>query len=179
MTESSNEETERSFHPLTTADLHRMNRLVSKAHSDLSERRRDLKGRLLAGCLAQGGGLHFVDPSHGLKDIDLWLFYRSEGLAVGIPSRSRWTYDFGPSEHGRHPEDDPGTFLGRRVDVMVRGVHGRHNTPAEAVRTWLTTGTTSARLLKEKPLVLVWPKSLVGEIVHTPTDHSDANRYRS
>lgn len=45
---------ERSYAELTRRDLERLHRLVGEAHKLYSANRPDLKGKLVAGCLAQG-----------------------------------------------------------------------------------------------------------------------------
>ena len=34
------------------------------------------RDRLIMLVLAQGGALHYIDQKNGLKDIDVWAFYR-------------------------------------------------------------------------------------------------------
>jgi len=157
----------RSFAPLTRQDLERLHKRVGEANKLFTARRPDLKGKIVAGCLAQGAAAHFIDGVTGIKDIDLWLFYDGRALDKSMPNRTIHTLDFGPSVHGRHPDDDPAHFTGRRIDAMARAVTSHVEEPEEAVRTWLATNTKSARLLRARPVILVWPKALLGRIVRT------------
>jgi len=161
-------DTERSQEPVTDEHLARLGRLVSRAHDELKQRRPELAGTLVAGVLAQGAAAHRADPAAGVgvKDLDLWLFYAEREGVRRVQERGRArVYDFGPSSLGRHP-DDPATFRGRRVDVLMRTVEAPHGAdPADIVRTWLARGTTSPTLLRQRPMILVWPRSRLGEVV--------------
>lgn len=158
----------RSFAPLTRQDLERLHKKVGEANKLFTAHRSDLKGMLIAGCLGQGAAAHFIDGTTGVKDIDLWLFYDGRALIKGMPNRTIHTLDFGPSVHGRHPDDDPTRFTGRRIDAMARSVALHVEDPEAAVRAWLARGTTSARLLRARPVILVWPKRLLGRVVSGP-----------
>jgi hypothetical protein len=162
---------ERCYQRLTIQDLRRLAGFVSKAHTDLSGRRADLKGQLVAGCLGQGAALHFVDRANGVKDFDLWLFYRPEHLQHHVRTRGRCEiYDFGPSPFGRHPADDPERFLGRRVDVLCRELAPRApEDPVSAVLAWLNGPAESARRLRERPVVMLWPRQHLGHVIWDPT----------
>jgi len=156
----------RSYEVVTLRDLERLNRLVSKAHRELRTIRPDLAGRLVAGCLAQGAAAHLVDGSTGVKDFDLWLFYRRDEGSAPANARRRATYDFGHSVHGRHPGDDPNRFRGRRVDVMCRSLPiGSPSEPEAAVRLWLSQKADSPRTLSQRPVVILWPRPSLGRIV--------------
>lgn len=149
---------ERSYEPLLEEHFARLAEIVSMAHADLREIRPDLSGQLAAACLAQGAAGHVLDPSVGVKDLDLWLFYVGGPGARRAPDRRLKTYDFGPSSLGRHPADQG--YQGRRVDVMCRTVSVAVTTePVEVVLTWLGSETTSARQLRARPVVLVWPRA--------------------
>jgi hypothetical protein len=165
-------DSERSYHELTLAHLQRLARFVSMAHTEMGQRRADLKGQLMGACLAQGAAAHFVDRSTGVKDFDLWLFYRQEFLQRHVQVRGRCiVYDFGPSPFGRHP-DDPLRFRGRRVDVMCRELPRQApGEPAEAVLAWLNGSTESARQLRQRPIVMVWPRQQLGHVIWNPTTH--------
>jgi hypothetical protein len=162
---------ERSYQRLKLEDLRRLAGFVSRAHADLSGRRADLKGQLVAGCLGQGAALHFVDRANGVKDFDLWLFYRPEHLQHHVRTRGRCeVYDFGPSPFGRHPADDPEQFLGRRVDVLCRELAPlAPEDPEAAVLAWLNGPAESARRLRERPLVMLWPRQHLGRVIWDPT----------
>lgn len=164
----SGRDTPRSFAAMTRRDLERLYKKVGEANKLFTAHRPDLKGRLVAGFLGQGAAAHYVDGITGIKDIDLWLLYDGAALTKGMPNRTIHTLDFGPSVHGRHPDDDPTRFTGRRIDTMARSVSHHIEDPEAAVRAWLAGGTTSARLLRIRPVILVWPKQVLSRIVINP-----------
>jgi len=118
------------------------------------------KDRLLVLALAQGGALHFLDRKTGLKDIDIWAFYKG-GLDRPFPVRARWTADLGISKFGKHPEDT--TFSGRRMDILGRSVETRQNDDITTpVSRWLNGYSGSAHELRQKAVIAIYPHQLIG-----------------
>lgn len=123
--------------------------------------------------LCQGGGLHYAvthraarsylhPPRQGLKDIDLWCFFRRPGF------HPMWQHhvDFGPSKFGRNPEDRD--YVGRRVDVFGRSISSRPGEDIEAaVQRWLQNGKTGSSPwhLARKAVVAIYPERLRGNIL--------------
>jgi hypothetical protein len=159
------QDSSRSFAVMTRHDLERLYKKTGEAHRLFSARRPDLRGQLVAGFLGQGAAAHYVDGITGIKDLDLWLLYDGRALTKGMPNRTIHALDFGPSVHGRHPDDDPIRFSGRRIDAMARSVSDHIEDPEAAVRAWLASGTTSARLLTTRPVILVWPRRVFSQII--------------
>ena len=160
----------RSYAPLTTNHLKRLARFVSKEHQAWSDARHDLKGQLVAGCLAQGAAQHFLDGRTGVKDFDLWLFYDRSHLAKGIREHGvRSTGDFGPSVFDRYP-DDPETFVGRRIDFMCRRLPTNvpREPPDAAVMAWLQSDNQSPMWLRKKPVIMLWPTTYHGVVIWNP-----------
>ena len=124
------------------------------------------RDRLLMLTLAQGGALHFLDQKNGLKDIDVWAFYRG-GLEKPFPFRAVWTKDFGQSKFGRNPHD--GGFSGRRMDIIGRAVECR---PEDDLITptmrWLHGHSRSAWALRQKAVVCIYPSSVRGRVLIKP-----------
>ena len=158
---------ERSLAPIEDEHLARLAKLVSRAHQELKDRRPELAGTLVAGVLAQGAAAHRVDPAagNGVKDLDVWLFYARRDGVRKVQERGRaLVYDFGRSSLGRHPDDEG--FEGRRVDILTRTIDARPGAdPADAVRAWLARSATSPRLLRQRPVVLLWPAARGGEVI--------------
>ncbi|EEW23754.1 hypothetical protein [Rhodobacter ferrooxidans] len=162
---------ERSFEPLTAADLQR---LAGLAYDDLQElfARRTETGelyrhRLLMICLCQGGAEHFVRQRSGIKDLDVWAFF-SEHPARPFPYRRRGVKDFGPSHLGRHPNDIG--FQGRRVDIIGRSIkRNLDQTAQDSVLEWLREGRTdSAKLISQRPVIVVYPEGIRGSVIWDP-----------
>lgn len=176
--------TQRSFAPLTEVHLERLRIIAAEDRDRFHRARPEYRNRHLATVLAQGGGLHFVNGTNGVKDLDVWSFY---SLIPGTkwPADRRNTHaDFGPSSLGKQPlvaTDAPdertrsrrekwSKFEGRRVDLLMRGLAVPRDTdPAQAIRAWLTAGARkgngSAWFLAQKAVVLIDPASRCGEIV--------------
>jgi hypothetical protein len=162
------ETSQRSQALMTIGHLRRLTAIATTAHEDLCGVRPDLRGHLLAACLAQGGALHYVHHGGGVKDLDLWLFYAPTEQGRPAPYRRRVACDFGPSEFGRHPQDDPTRFAGRRVDVLCRTSSVEQGDPTGGILAWLHKRGRSAWWLRKKPLVLVWPLDRLGDVVWNP-----------
>ena len=163
---------ERSFEPLTAADL---NRLAELARADLQQlfaRRPETgelyRNRLMMICLCQGGAEHFVRQRRGVKDLDVWAFF-SEHPARPFPYRRRGVQDFGPSHLGRHPNDIG--FLGRRVDIIGRSIRrSPDQSSQDSFLEWLRGGRTdSARLISQRPVICIFPESERGKVIWDPS----------
>lgn len=161
-------ETERSMARIQIEDL---TRLAEIARTDLDayisrspHPRAAFRSLKLCVALCQGAALHFVDQRNGVKDLDIYTFFRADEVMT-FPARRRGVHDFGPSKFGRHP-DDKG-FSGRRVDVMGRSIACPDNaSPADIVRQYLRTMPTgTAWHLARKAVVLIDPPALCGTVI--------------
>ena len=126
--------------------------------------RGDFANRILCVVLCQGAALHQLDKINGVKDIDVYTFFASNG-EKDFPRRPVMSYDFGPSKFGRHPSDLE--YTGRRVDCSGRSIaYTVGMSPIEALRRYLqTTPTPTARFLAKKAVVVVDPIEHRGEMV--------------
>ena len=162
---------ERSFEPLTAADLHRLSELAQADLQQLFARRPETgelyKDRLMMICLCQGGAEHFVRQMRGVKDLDVWTFF-SEHPTRPFPYRRRGVKDFGPSHLGRHPNDID--FQGRRVDIIGRSIkRNLDQTAQNSVLEWLRKGRTdSAKLISQRPVIVVYPEGIRGSVIWDP-----------
>ena len=74
--------------------------------------------------------------------------------------------DFGPSRFGKRTDAEARTrfpaYAGRNVDLFAYAIPAkRTDDPTDAVRAWLTAAPTkSARLVAEKPVVMLEPERL-------------------
>jgi len=172
----------RSHGRITKADLRRLASIALENLEGLYRRRpetgRLYRDRLLALALCQGAAKHVIDGRHGIKDLDVWAFFRS-GPARPFPYRRRGVSDFGDPKFGRHP-DDRG-FVGRRVDVMGRDIPVRRWESAEsAIVRYLREGrTTSAAKLAERPVILLWPGPQCGRMIWRPEEATEGGRRRA
>ncbi|WP_135470754.1 hypothetical protein [Crenalkalicoccus roseus] len=160
---------ERSFEQLGEADLERIRDLAvdvlaaAFARAPVASLYRD---RLLLLALCQGAAKHWIDGKHGLKDIDVWAFFRA-GPQQPFPYRTIWNADFGPSRFGRHPRDD--AYTGRRIDVLGRSIACRDDErPDQALRSWLAAGSKSAMELAKRPVIGLAPAAYFGKVIWQP-----------
>ena len=157
---------ERSYELLTEADLSRVRDLVVAKLTTVysgTEVASQYRDRMVCLALCQGAAAHWVGGAHGIKDIDVWAFYR-DGLPRPFPYRARWTADLGESRFGRHPEDKG--FKGRRIDILGRSIPIRTDEgPAKAVGAWLVSGTKSASMLAQRPLVGLLPVEVFAKTI--------------
>ena len=159
---------ERSYQKITTDDLARLAKLALDDLANFFARRSETgalySDRLLALCLCQGAAEHYATGQHGVKDFDVWAFYRAHPRRP-FPPRRIGHADFGPSKFGRHPDDDG--YQGRRVDIIGRSIEvGPRENAVAAIRRYLEHGrTNSARLLAQRGVVIIQPHQHLGELV--------------
>ena len=119
----SNKISERSQEALEMHHLHRLAKIASSDLDDFFRRRSETgyvyRDRRMLICLCQGAARHFVHQNCGVKDFDVWAFFRENPFRP-FPYRRRGKQDFGVSRFGRHPDDEG--YQGRRVDVMGRSI---------------------------------------------------------
>ncbi len=162
---------EYSLERITKIDLRRLATLALEYFDDLFERRPypsgRFRGRLLLVALCQGAALHYVDGRHGVKDFDVWGFFKALPN-VSFPPRGHGRRDFGPSRFGRHPDDH---YEGRHVDILGRSIDvGLREDPIEAVRRWLANGLrgSSAWHLAQRPVIAIYPEPILGRQLWYP-----------
>jgi hypothetical protein len=162
----------RSFGTIDRADLHRLAELVlariDVAFDKHPQKRALYEGRLLGLCLCQGAADHYLDlaQSRGVHDFDVWAFFARRPEAR-LWNRKPFTADFGPTKFGRSPLD-PAKYSERRIDVLWRCISAEGDA-TEAIRRYFAEGrTASAKALRLKAAVIVWPQKGAGEIVWRP-----------
>ncbi len=158
----------RSLEKITRDDLARLALIARADFADLCQRQeyaRPYVDRLRLLCLCQGAARHYVRGDGSVQDFDVWGFFEAIPDHK-FPPRRTGKRDFGPSKFGRNP-DDGDDFLGRRVDVIGRSISmARNETPIEPVQHYLREKrTTSARLLAERPVVVLWPENYFDQII--------------
>ena len=123
------------------------------------------ENRIICIALCQGAALHFLDEKNGVKDFDVWTFY-SEHSEAPFPYRRMGHKDFGISKFGCHPLDAE-KFTGRCVDLIGRSLNVSQTTdPIKTLKTYLENpATKSAKELRKKAVVLLYPENLFGRVV--------------
>ena len=178
--------------PLTPAHLDRLGNLADADHEYFTraDGRPEYRDRRILVVLAQGAALHWVDGRNGVRDLDVWTFYRQiDGQS--FPAAKRETHaDFGPSELGRQQYDFGAagsahrlaeyrrwdTFEGRRVDFLMRALPVPAGAGTEAaisvLQDWLAEGAAITSAMKptpwwlaQKAVVMIAPASHRGQVV--------------
>lgn len=160
---------DRSYEIIRKKDLLRLAAIADIDRADLFRRKPALgemyAGKVICTALCQGAALHFLEGTCGIKDFDVWTFYKADpGRA--FPARRRAPpYDFGDPRFGVSP--DCPQFVGRRVDLFGRSIEWTDGLSAvEALRAYLRRPKTqSARALAQKAVVLLEPEADLGRIV--------------
>ena len=113
--------------------------------------------------LCQGAALHYIDKKNGVKDFDVWFFYPQKEIT--LPYRRRGVVDYGVSKFGKR-EKMKG-FSGRSVDILMRSDANFNNgTPDACLQSYLTkSNTKTAKLLSQKAVVGLYPKSVFGKVL--------------
>ncbi|WP_210503327.1 hypothetical protein [Nocardioides xinjiangensis] len=174
----------RSKVPLTKRHLRRLSEIATQDHEGFYERHPEYRGRLIAVVLAQGAALHYLDRRNGVKDLDVWSFFALPRGARRFPEDKRTKHvDFGSSDLGRQRyamanarSDREATrwttwhreHQGRRVDLMMRGLHCRPDAePVTVIRHWLQHAKpgSSPDYLSQKAVILIDPPDRRGETV--------------
>jgi hypothetical protein len=147
---------------LRVADIAKMDR---EAFFLRNARYAELRNRVLAVALCQGAALHYVDGVNGIKDIDVWTFYVSDGGVEYPPRRPVANYDFGNPKFGKTRDFEH--FRGRKVDCLGRSIPAQDKSnPVAALRSYLASAyTDSAARLAQKAVVLIEPREHLGTII--------------
>jgi hypothetical protein len=158
----------RSKKRITKPDLRRLRDIALRDLASFFRRHpataRRYRRRLFAVALCQGAALHYTDRKNGVKDFDMWSFFRAHPKKP-FPYRRNATKDFGSPKFGKTPNWEH--LVGRRVDLLGRSLKvSAHVSPVDALREYLSCPkTTSARALAEKAMILVHPRPLLGTVV--------------
>jgi len=158
----------RSYLRIEDADLQRLAQVAMEDREDLFSRNASLaglyRGKVICVTLCQGAAQHYVDGKSGVKDFDVWTFYRAHADRK-FPPRRNVPRDFGDPKFGKSP--DRLDFVGRRVDCIGRSIACKQGQdPFDAVREWLRLSPNpSPRMLKRKAAVVLEPSSQRGRII--------------
>ncbi len=147
----------RSYEPLATADLKRLRRLGIEESKAFLQRNPHLKtaygNALIAICLCQGAASHFLSPSVGVKDYDIWHFYKQH-LRVPFPYRAHYR------SH----------YKGRRVDFLKRCIPkcivNASTSAGKSVIAYLSRrDTATKKRLLIKAVIGLHPKPIFGKVL--------------
>ncbi len=134
--------------------------LALKEHDSFFQRNPRLReayhNSLVGIALCQGAAWHYVNASIGIKDFDIWLFYR-KSEEINLPCRHRKSIEDG--------------YKRRRIDFLRRAI-GRdlcdvHFNEADKciMQYLLQRNTQTKRMLLGKPVVGLFPDRIVDKIM--------------
>lgn len=149
----------RSYDKLTTQDLRELRDLALREHERFIEANAHLSGpyrkSLLAICLCQGAASHYLSPTVGIKDFDIWHFYVDDPR-IAFPYRA----------HRRLNQ----AFKGMPVDFLKRSVQRSQEVSSAQPHLilldyLLQKNTTTKTLLLQKAIIGLFPKLVFGKII--------------
>ena len=106
--------------------------------------------------MCQGGAWHYINTTIGIKDFDIWLFYR-KNEKVDLRCRHRKSIEDG--------------YKGRRIDFLRRAIDRDlcdvyFNEADKCIMQYLLQrNTQTKRLLLRKPVVGLFPDQIAGKIM--------------
>jgi hypothetical protein len=120
--------------------------------------------RYIGAALCQGAAQHYADGKVGVQDFDVYSFFEANPKRRWYAKRNKHV-DFGDPRFGQSL--DRPDFVGRRVDLLGRGINRRSGESASAcIQRWFAEGATdSARRLARKAVVLIDPQEHRGEVL--------------
>ena len=151
---------DRMYTKLHLIDLKALQRLALEESEDFFKRNQHLKeayyASLVGIALCQGAASHYIDPSFGIKDFDIWHFYK-EDRNIGFPYRAHKTMENG--------------YKGRSVDFLKRAISTElvnscsHN-PEKCIMEYLFEKNTNTKnLLLKKAIVGLFPEEIFGKVM--------------
>jgi hypothetical protein len=158
----------RSRKPITPSDLQRLAQIARSDRQDFFKRyprwSRLYSKRLLCVALCQGAAQHFVDGKNGVKDFDVWSFFREITGHPPIPYRRVGHSVFGLQKLGA--SKGKSDFIGRRVDLIFRSIpFASDRDPLASLFQYLTQGRTdTARCLADQAIVIIEPPNFEGKV---------------
>ncbi|HML04027.1 MAG TPA: hypothetical protein VK487_11740 [Candidatus Bathyarchaeia archaeon] len=154
------ENEERSMDPLTINDLKQLRELALREHESFFERNPHLKhayhGSLIGMFLCQGAASHYLNPTVGLRDFDIWHFYVGSS-EISFPYRAH-----------RKVEDG---YKGRSIDFLKRSISkdvfascsGRPD--RTLMKYLLERNTKTKRELLKKAIIGLYPNVLFARVL--------------
>ncbi|MCG8093086.1 MAG: hypothetical protein JAZ17_05560 [Candidatus Thiodiazotropha endolucinida] len=161
----------RSPETITKSDL---KKLLSLARSDIDSffarnpSYKEYDGKEVIVALCQGGALHYLDKTTGVKDFDIWFFYPLKPR--NLPYRRRGVVDFGESKFGVHPEFKSQDYKDRTVDVLMRSDDYFSNSdPEQSIARYLKyKNSETSNLLSQKAVIGMYPEYIFGKKLWPP-----------
>ncbi len=160
---------ERCYEKITLADLKDLQEIALREREAFFKRNPKYKDAyydsLLMIALCQGAAKHYVDETNGIKDFDIWFFYRQDP-ELTYPYLANKPADSKLPKFGAHPECFKKGYKGRKVDLLGRSLSSTKEDPKEIVIEYLEKRKTqTAKHLATKAVVALWPEEILGEVI--------------
>lgn len=151
---------DRIYTKLGRNDLKALQKLALEEHEDFFKRNKHLKDAyydsLVGIALCQGAASHYINPSVGIKDFDIWLFY-VENENIRFPYRAHKSIENG--------------YKSRGIDYLKRAIKKElfdscSNTAEECIMEYLFERNTKTKeLLLKKAIVGLFPEEIFGKVI--------------
>jgi len=151
---------ERLFEPISKLDLKELQRLALKEHEAFFKRNPYLKkayhNSLIGIALCQGVASHYINPSVGINDFDIWLFYQ-KNQHINFWCRRRKSVENG--------------YKGKRIDFLKRAINRDlynlyPNEPDKCIIEYLLQrNTKTKRFLLKKAVVGLFPNKIFAKVI--------------
>ena len=148
----------RSYFSLNINDLKKLKKLALKEHEEFFKRNPHLKSAyynsLIGICLCQGAASHYLNPSVGIKDFDIWFFYVKDDSTY-FPYGARKRIKIG--------------YKGKPIDFLKRAIPKNiydsnfNNTEQIIMNYLLKRDTTTKKLLLKKAIIGLYPNRIFGK----------------
>lgn len=144
---------------ITREHLTWLARRAEREHNDFFERKphlRAYKNSLVGVVLCQGAALHYIDGKNGIKDFDIWFFYKKD-------KKTNFSI--------RRPKTDKKGYKSIKIDFMKRTIPESTctrfpNQPDQCILNHLLErNTLTKRLLLKKAGIGLCPKPIFARII--------------
>jgi len=151
---------ERLYDSLSINDLKKLRELALEEHKSFFKRNPHLHkafyNSLIGICLCQGAASHYLDPTVGIKDFDIWHFYLES-------KKSRFPY--------RAHKKIKNGYKGKSIDFLKRVIPKRiydlsPKSPEKIIMNYLLEkNTKTKKLLLKKAIIGLYPDEIFSKVL--------------
>ncbi len=151
---------ERLYENLNIKDLKKLKELALEEHENFFKRNPHLKeayyDSLIGICLCQGAASHYLNPNVGIKDFDIWHFYK-ENNNIPFPYRG----------HKRIKDGYKGKPLDFLKRVIPNDIYNSNiGSPEQIIMNYLLEKNTKTKtLLLKKAIIGLYPDEIFNKIL--------------
>ncbi|MEK7078304.1 MAG: hypothetical protein AAB911_01920 [Patescibacteria group bacterium] len=141
---------------LTRDDLNGLKKIALQEHKNFFKRNRKSKklskaytSKLFCIALCQGAAIHYIDHKNGIKDFDVWLFYKKDDK-VNFPDRSKKSIENG--------------YRKIRIDFIKRSIPShyflKNKRPDAVLLKFFSDRDPKRKNILKKAIIGLYPKSI-------------------